>query len=114
MRNLVADSGRGLTCNIAFLLIATIAVVAARNSQAYEVLTHADISERAVSVSILNRPGLLPQLGLKEVPPNDLSQLFPSTRSSQSLSIVNLVRLGAQLEDDTFINRRFRLHGRVC
>src|SRR5437879_765443 len=67
---------------------------------AYDVETHADISSAAAALSVLADFDVLHRVGLESRPINDVRQAFPSSEGGIPRSIVDLLRFGAEWEDN--------------
>ena len=65
----------------------------------YEVITHENLSEKALEASTLGKPGVLTRLGLKEVLKDESQQAFPNSDATKQ-SINALFRSGASFEDN--------------
>ena len=79
--------------------LAALTLIHALGAHAYELETHADISEIALGSSDLRLPTTLTRLGLRPLPLGDATQRFINSQG-QALSINELVRFGARWEDD--------------
>src|SRR5437762_6919741 len=67
---------------------------------AYDVETHADISSAAAALSVLADFDVVRRVGLESRPINDVRQAFPSSEGGIPRSILDLLRFGAEWEDN--------------
>jgi hypothetical protein len=66
----------------------------------YEVTTHEDLSQAALTQSDLSNPAKLQQIGLRALDLDDARQTFPSATGGTPRTILSLVKLGSRYEDD--------------
>lgn len=86
-----------------YLLVTILGILFGTFSQAafpYDVLTHGNLSEKALEASLLGMPGVLTDIGLKEILVDEKKQGFPNSKGTNQ-SIKDLFRTGANFEDDS-------------